>query len=86
MAFIKTDDTNRITAASVVYHCGDGEIEVEIPEEIDFERIHEYLYADGVFVHEPLPVPEEPKTMPTQEERITELEEALALLLSGVTE
>lgn len=45
----------------------------------------DYLYVDGQYVHDPLPK-EEPEPKPTDAERIAELEEALALLLSGVTE
>ena len=56
MAFIKIDDNNRITAASYDYHCGDGELEVTIPDEIFIENIHDYLYKDGEFIYEPVPV------------------------------
>ena len=47
--------------------------------------VYEYRYVNGEFVHDPLPV-EEVEEKPTPEQRIAELEEALALLLSGVTE
>lgn len=53
MAYIKVDKTNRITAASYDYHCGEGEIEVAIPAEITLDHIHEYLYVDEKFVHDP---------------------------------
>lgn len=56
MAFIKINENNRITAASIKYHCGAGEIEVEIPDEINIQSIHEYLYVNGTFVHEPVPI------------------------------
>lgn len=59
MAYIKIDSENRITAASCDFHCGDGEIEVEIPEEIRIPDIHNYLFIDGEFVYDPLPKPEE---------------------------
>ncbi len=48
-------------------------------------NIADYLYIDGNYVYDPIPVPEL-SNVPTPEERIAELEEALALLLSGVTE
>lgn len=83
MAYIKIDSENRITAASYDFHCGEDEIEVDIPEEISLHDIHNYLYVEGEFVHSPLPEPEEPVT---NEERIAELEAALEMLLSGVTE
>ena len=65
MAFIKIDETYRITAASYDYHCGDGELEVVIPEDIKLEDIHNYLYQDGEFVYE-LVVVEEVKQVPTK--------------------
>ena len=59
MAYIKTDETGRITAASYDFHCGDGEIQVEIPEGVPFAQIHDYRYADGTFVYDPVPDPKE---------------------------
>lgn len=83
MSYIKIDKENRIIAASHDFHCGDGEVEADIPEEITLRDIHNYLYVEGEFVHSPLPEQEEPLS---SEERIAELEAALELLLSGVTE
>lgn len=60
MAYIKIDETNRITAASLEFHCGEGEIEVEIPEEIELKDINEYKYVNGEFVYDSLPS-EEPE-------------------------
>lgn len=68
MAYIKIDETNRITAASHNYHCGDGEIETTIPEEIQLKDIHDYLYIDGAYVYDPLPDPIEPDPVPTTDE------------------
>lgn len=56
MAYIKINETNRITAASYNYHCGSDEIETVIPEEIQLQDIHDYLYVDGEYIYEPLPV------------------------------
>lgn len=84
MAYIKIDETNRITAASHNFHCGDDEICVEIPNEIDLKDLYDYLYVDGKFVHDPIIVEETP--VKTMEERILELEKALSLILSGSTE
>jgi hypothetical protein len=78
MAYIKIDSKGRITAASKSHHCGDGEIEVTIPEEIGLETIHEYRYENGEFVHDPKPKPKQPDQQPTQEERIKMLEDKLA--------
>lgn len=55
----------------------------DFPADFPFCRQLEYKIVDGVLVHEP---PPEPEAAPTQEERIADLEEALELLLSGVTE
>ena len=92
MAYIKIAEDGRVTAASKTHHCGEGEIEMEIPEEIDIETIHEYRFESGEFIHDPkVTEPVEPK--PTTAERIAALElenkqlkEALDLLLSGETE
>ena len=49
-------------------------------------NIAEYLYINNDYVYSPFPVEEEPEPQPTTEERVKELEEALALLLEGATE
>lgn len=56
MAYIKTDDSNRITAFSNKCHCGADEIVVEIPSFVNTEKIHDYVYANGKFKYEPRPV------------------------------
>lgn len=53
MAYIKTDVTGRITAASLDFHCGEGEIEVAIPANIPINTINAYLYIDGEFIYKP---------------------------------
>lgn len=54
MAYIKINEGNRITAASMTHHCGLDEIEVEISAEIWEKGIHDYKYENGEFVYEPL--------------------------------
>lgn len=49
-------------------------------------NIIDYCYADGAYVHDPLPKEGAAEAERSTEERIAELEEALELLLSGVTE
>ena len=68
MAYIKVDSTNRVTAASYTYHCGEGELQVNIPIDIDLEHINEYKYVGGHFVHDPVVVPAD--TTPSQLDRI----------------
>lgn len=81
MAFIKINKKNRITAASIKYHCGAGEIKVEIPSEIDIESIHEYLYVNGAFVHDPLPI-ESVEESPSQLD-IIEAQVAYTAMMTG---
>ena len=56
MAYIKIDGTNRITAASHNFHCGDGELVVAIPDDISIEEMHNYKFENNEFVYDPLPV------------------------------
>ena len=48
--------------------------------------ITEYRYVCGEYIHDPMPIPDEPEHQPTQEERIAQLEEELkaAKLLLGL--
>ena len=48
-------------------------------------NIADYLYQNGEFVYDPLPVVE-PEETTTIEDRVSELEQALEMILSGVTE
>ena len=50
----------------------------ELPE----EDLYEYIFKDGVFIHDPIPKEEIPEGR-SMEEQIKELQEALDLLLSG---
>ncbi len=62
-------------------------VEIVPPCGFDPEQMCDWRIVDGAFVHCPKPEPEpEPEPEPTTEERIKELEEALEMLLSGVTE
>ena len=54
----------------------------ELPE----GNVADYRYVDGEYVHDPIPEEEPTEPKASNEERITDLEEALAMLLSGVTE
>jgi hypothetical protein len=64
--------------AVLVEHLPAGETKAE-------QDIHNWLCLNGEYVFDPLPEPE-PGVQQTEAERIAELEEAIALLLSGVTE
>lgn len=72
MGYIKVGATGRIMSGSRNFHCGDGEIIVDIPEEIDINRIYEYRYESGKFIHDP------PVIVMSKEARIAELKQQLA--------
>ena len=81
-------ETGRILSATYPqYATADAVIVDELPE----GDITDYIYVDGVYGYDPLPKSEAAETaevseeLPSHEERITELEEALELILSGVT-
>ena len=77
MAYIKTDDTGRVTAASLTHHCGAGEIETTFPDGVSLENVHDYRFMDGEWIHDPRNLPE-PENKPTAEQRISALEAQLA--------
>lgn len=83
MYAINIDNTCRILSATYSQYANDNYI---IVEDLPVGDITDYLYINGEFVYNPLPVPEVPQEEPTAEQRIAELEEALQLLLSGVVE
>ena len=65
-------------------HLSFAEVIIENPTDEDIAKAAETAY-NGEYTIEDDGQPE-PETQPTQEERLTELEEAFDLLLSGVTE
>ena len=56
-----------------------------VVETIPSGDTYDYRYVNGEYIYDPLPK-HEPVAHPTAEERIAELEEALDMLLNGVTE
>ena len=75
--------TRRILSATFPEFASEDAVIVDVLPEGD---ISDYLYLDGEYVYDPLPKPKEPEDKLSDAERIAELEEALNLLLSGVTE
>lgn len=57
MAYVMTDETGRITAVSEEFHCGDDELELELPEGFDIDAHRDYRLVDGELVHDPMPEP-----------------------------
>lgn len=78
-------DDGRVLGAAWYRTPPDGAVIVP-REALPEGNVTQYRYEGGAFVHDPLPEPEPETPEPTAEERITALEEALELLLSGVTE
>ena len=60
--------------------------EAVVVEELPEGNVSEYRYADGEYIHEPLTNEDQTEEKPTHEERITDLEEALYMILNEVTE
>ena len=75
-------DNGRILSATFAKYAHDGAV---LADELPEGNVADYRYINGEYVYDPIPVPEV-ENVPTDAERITELEEALAMLLSGVTE
>ena len=77
MHALRLDKNKRIEYACIVLPDGkyDG---MPIVDEIPDGNLPDYLYIDGEFIYDPLPIPEQPEPKPTQEERITALENQLA--------
>lgn len=68
---LNLSEDNRILSATFSkYAPKDATLVEALPD----GNIADYLYVNGEFVHDPLPVPEQPEPQPTQEERIAALE------------
>ena len=83
------EDGRILSATYEKFASADAVFVDELPE----GDISVYLYIDGQYIVDPLPVSEEPEPEPTLDERLSALEdstaemaEALTLLLSGVTD
>ena len=76
-------EDGRILSATYPQYAPEDAVIVDVLPDGD---ISGYLYLDGQYVYEPLPEPVQPEAEPTDAERIAQLEEALDMLLSGVTE
>lgn len=72
----------RILSATFEQFAAEG---MPIVDELPEGDISEYIYVNGAYIHAPLPK-QETENQRTDSERITDLEEAMELLLSGVTE
>lgn len=84
------DENNRIIDAPLQRYAPADAIIVDKLPGGDF---HDYLYANGKYVYDPLPKSEPEEPTPTLENRVhtlevdsTDMKEALEMILSGVTE
>ena len=75
------DDGRILSVTYEKYALADAVLVDELPE----GNVADYIFVNGEYVYDPIPVPEVEK-VPTDAERIAELEEALAILLNEVTE
>lgn len=85
MAYIKTDEANRIigvTVSRLDMQCYEDEIEADIPKDVELGCIHNYLYVDGVFIYDPEPQPE-PEYPEPADEAVT-YDELAAAIREGV--
>jgi hypothetical protein len=80
-AFNLAGDGRILSATYAKYAPADAVQVDELPD----GNLSDYRYVDGKYIHDPLPKPSEPERVPSDSERIAELEEALDMLLSGVT-
>lgn len=77
-------DDGHILSAS--FHNEFSPTDAILVDELPEGNVSDYRFTDGECVYDPIPAEEPAEPKASNEERITELEEALAMLLSGVTE
>lgn len=75
MYALTLDADGRILSATPAKYAQPGAIVVD---SLPTGDVTAYRYADGAFVHDPLPEPEQPETGPTAEDRLTALEAKLS--------
>ena len=80
---LNVSDDGRILSATFEEHAG---VDQPLVDKLPDGDLYEYRYIDGEFIHDPLPVQEKDIRQSTIPERLSEIEEALQLILSGVTE
>lgn len=77
-------ESGRITAASFDSPMV-GAACVDVPEDFDLDRIHEYAFDGTAVSHEPIEDEESAEYAANIYERVAALEEQIDMLLSGVT-
>ena len=80
---LNLDADGRVLSATYEQYANDAAVLVDnLPE----GNLADYQYINGEFIYTPLPLPEAPAELPTLEDQVAELREALNLLLEGATE
>ena len=84
---LKIDENKRILSACMVLSNGDYH-DMHLVDDLPDGDISDYLYIGDQYTYDPLPKPEQPEPLLTQEERIAALEEELlaAKILLGLEE
>ena len=77
MYALNLSEDGRILSACIILPNGNYD-DMPIVDTLPEGDITDYLYVEGAYVYDPLPEPEEPEATPTNEERITALENQLA--------
>lgn len=80
-----SDGDYRILSACVVLPNGDYS-NMTVVDTLPEGDITDWRLVDGEYIFDPLPEQEQAEPVRSTEERLTELEEAFALILSGVVE
>lgn len=80
---LNLSEDGRILSVTYEKYAGEGQPIVETLPEGD---CYDYRYVDGEYLYEPLAELEDPNPEPTMKERVESLEEALEMILLGVTE
>ena len=84
---LKIDENKRILSACIVLSNGDYH-DMYLVDYLPDGDVSDYLYIGNQYTYNPLPKPEQPEPLPTQEERIAALEAQLlaAKILLGLEE
>lgn len=68
-------ENGRIGATSATHHEGEHIVQVDFPEDFDFNQQNDWLLINGMLIHDPLPIPEpEPGPLDVLGERVLEVE------------
>lgn len=85
MYALKLSDDNRIMYACKVLEKGNYS-HLTVVDTLPEGDVTDWLYIDGEYIYDPLPEQEQAEPVRSTEERLTELEESFAMILSGVVE